>query len=414
MGLLYDVHWPFYQFKTARGVRRTPLHDRHAANGACFGETAGWERANWFAPEGVEPTYEFSYTRQNWFEYSAAEHMAVRENVGLIDMSSFAKIRVQGPDAENVLNNISANDVAIEPDRIVYTQWLNEHGGIESDLTVTRLADDDFMIVTSAGSQVRDLHWLKSRTPSDARCVATDVTSGLAVLAVMGPKARDVLQSLTPTDLSNDAFPFATSREIELGYGIVRASRITYVGELGWELYVPTEFAAHIYDEITAAGAEHGMASIGMHAVNSLRIEKAYRHWGHDISDEESPIESGLGFAVAWDKAGGFIGRDSLLRQRDAGVNKRMVQFLLKDPAALLYHNEPIYRDGEIAGYVTSGMYGHALGGAIGLGYVHSEDGVNAEFVNAGKYEIEVVGEKIAADASLKPLYDPLSARIRA
>ena len=413
LGLLYDVHWPFYQFKTARGVRRTPLHDRHAANGACFGETAGWERANWFAPEGVEPTYEFSYTRQNWFEYSAAEHMAVRENVGLIDMSSFAKIRVQGPDAENVLNNISANDVAIEPDRIVYTQWLNEHGGIESDLTVTRLADDDFMIVTSAGSQVRDLHWLKSRTPSDARCVATDVTSGLAVLAVMGPKARDVLQSLTPTDLSNDAFPFATSREIELGYGIVRASRITYVGELGWELYVPTEFAAHIYDEITAAGAEHGMASIGMHAVNSLRIEKAYRHWGHDISDEESPIESGLGFAVAWDKAGGFIGRDSLLRQRDAGVNKRMVQFLLKDPAALLYHNEPIWCNNKIVGDLTSGMYGHTIGTCLGMGYVSHEDGVSKEFLESSVFEIEVAGVRYGAKPSLRAFYDPKSKLVR-
>jgi len=413
LGLLYDVHWPFHQYKTARGVRRTPLHERHAANGACFGETAGWERANWFAPEGVAPEYEYSFKRQNWFEHSAAEHRAVRENVGLIDMSSFAKIRVQGADAEAVLNQVSAADVAVDAGRTVYTPWLNERGGIESDLTVTRLAADDYLVVTSAGSQVRDMHWLKSRTPADARAVATDVTSGYAVLAVMGPKARDLLQPLTPADLSDAAFPFAASREIELGYGLARATRITYVGELGWELYVPSEFAAHVYDVIAEAGAAMDMAHVGMHAVNSLRMEKAYRHWGHDISDEETPLEAGLGFTVAWDKPGGFIGRDALAAQRDAGVGKRLVQFLLKDPEPLLYHNEPIYRDGAIVGYVTSGMYGHTLGGAVGLGYVHGEMPLGTDFVSEGDYEIEVAGVRVPATASLRPLYDPKNQRVK-
>jgi glycine cleavage system T protein len=413
LGLLYAVHWPFYQYQTARGVRRTPLHEKHAAAGACFGEVAGWERPNWYAPEGERPEYDYSFTRQNWLKHSAAEHMTVRQGVGLIDMTSFAKYRLQGPDAEAVLNRICANDVAVAPGRMVYTQWLNERAGIEADLTVTRLAEDDFLIVTSAGSQTRDFHWLKSHIPAGAGAVATDVTSGLAVLAVMGPGARDLLASLTPADLSNAAFPFATSREIELGYGRVRASRITYVGELGWELYVPTEFAPHIYETLVEGGAQFGLRHVGMHAVNSLRTEKAYRHWGHDISNEETPLEAGLGFAVAWDKPGGFIGRDALLRQRETGVRQRLVQFLLDDPEPLLYHNEPVYRDGAIAGYITSGMYGHALGAAVGLGYVSGAERVDADFIAAGRYEIEVAGVRYAARASLKPLYDPAGARIR-
>ena len=336
----------------------------------------------------------------------------MRDGVGLIDMSSFAKFRLRGADAETVLGQISANDVAVAPGRLVYTQWLNERGGIEADLTVTRLAEDDYLIVTSAGAQVRDLHWLKSRTPADARSVATDVTSAYAVLAVMGPGARDLLQPLTPADLSNEAFPFGASREIELGYALVRASRVTYVGELGWELYVPTEFAAHVYDVLAEAGGD-GLAHVGMHAVNSLRIEKAYRHWGHDISDEETPLEAGLGFAVAWDKPGGFIGRDALLAQKEAGVGQRMVQFRLDDPEPLLYHNEPIYRDGAIVGYVTSGMYGHTLGGAIGLGYVKGQAPVGADHIASGSYEILVNGVMVPATASLRPLYDPKSERIK-
>jgi glycine cleavage system T protein len=413
LGLLYAVHWPFYQYRTSRGVRRMPLHEKHAQAGACFGETAGWERPNWYAPEGVTPEYQYSYTRQNWFDYSGAEHMAVRENVGLMDMTSFAKYRVQGRDAEAVLNQICANDVAVEPGRIVYTPWLNERGGIEADLTVTRLAEDDYLVVTSAGSQVRDFHWLQNHIPGDAHAIATDVTSGYAVLAVMGPRARDVLQPLTSTDLSNEAFPFASSQMIEMGYAHVRASRITYVGELGWELYVPTEFAAGIYEALLEGGGDAGLVHVGMHAVNSLRMEKAYRHWGHDITDEETPLQGGLGFAVAWDKPSGFIGKEALLRLRENANRKRLVQFVLQDPEPLLYHNEPVYRDGQIVGYITSGMYGHALGAAVGLGYVENIDGVDAAIVNTGDYQIEVAGVKIPAKASLRPLYDPKNERIR-
>lgn len=413
LGLLYAVHWPFYQYRTSRGVRRSAVHEHLKSNGACFGETAGWERANWFAPDGVTPEYEYAFGRQNWFEYSAAEHKNVREAVGLFDQSSFAKYRVQGADAMRVLNHICANDVDVEPGRIVYTQWLNDRAGIEADLTVTRLASDDYMVVTAAASQVRDLHWLTSHIPDDARCVATDVTSGMAVFGVMGPNSRDLLRSISPDNFDNDAFAFATSREIEIGYAVARASRITYVGELGWEIYIPTDFAAHVFETLVEAGADHGLKLAGMHAMNSLRMEKAYRHWGHDITEEETPQEAGLGFAVKVDK-GDFIGRDAVLRQKETGVKQRMVQFLLNDPEPMLYHNEPIYRDGVIVGYVTSGMFGHTLSGAVGLGYVGHADGVDAAFVKEGTYEIEVAGKKVSAAASLRPMYDPKSERVKA
>ena len=412
LGLLYATHWPFYQYKTSRNVRRSILHGHLEKLNACFGETAGWERANWFAPTGVTPEYEYSFKRQNWFEHSAAEHTNVRQNVGVFDQSSFSKFRVQGRDACKVLNNICANDIDVAPGRIVYTQWLNERGGIEADLTVTRIAENDYLVVTGAGAQVRDFKWLTSHIPTDAHCIATDVTSGYAVISIMGPNSRALLQSVSPDDLSNEAFPFAHSREIEMGMGLVRASRITYVGELGWELYVPTEFAPHVFETVMDAGADHGLLPAGMHALNSLRIEKAYRHWGHDISEEESPAEAGLMFAVKPDK-GDFIGRDAVLRQKEQGVKQRLVQFQLEDPEPLLYHNEPIHRDGKIVGYITSGMYGHTLGGAIGLGYVKNADGIDAAFINEGGYELEVCGVKYTATASLKPLFDPKNEKVR-
>ena len=413
LGLLYANHWPFRQYETARGVRRSPFHDRLAARGACHGEAFGWERPNWYAAEGTEPRYAYGFGRQNWFAASAEEHRAVREGVGLLDQTSFAKFRLQGRDAAAVLGRVSANEVDVPRDRIVYTQWLNDAGSIEADLTVTRLAEDDYLIVTSGEFQVRDVHWLKGHIPDGVHAVLTDVTSGLAVLGVMGPGARDLLQSLSPDDLGNDAFPFGTSREIELAQAYVRASRITYVGELGWELYMPTEFALGVYDALADAGQDAGLRPVGMHAMNSLRIEKAYRHYGHDITDADTPLEAGLAFAVRLDKPGGFIGRDAVARQREAGVRQRLVQFLLEDPTPLLYHNEPIWRDGALSGYVRSGMYGHTLGGAVGLGYVENVDGVDADYVSAGRYEIEVAGVRYPAQASLRPLYDPRSRRIR-
>ncbi len=413
LGLLYATHWPYRQYETSRGVRKSAIHDRLVARGACHGEAFGWERPNWYAPEGTEARYEYSYGRQNWFEYSAAEHRAVRENVGLFDQSSFAKFRLEGRDAPAVLNRVCANDVNVPPGRLVYTQWLNERGGIEADLTVTRLDDTTFLIVTAAETEIRDFHWLKSHIPGDAHCVLTSVTSGMGVISLMGPRSRELLQSLTPADMSHAAFPFATSQEIELGYAIVRASRITFVGELGWELYIPSEFMQGVYDEIVAAGAAFDLVHAGYHALNSLRIEKAYRHWSHDITDEDTPLEAGLGFAVKFDKDGGFIGREALLEQQEAGIDRALVQFRLQDPEPLLYHNEPIWRDGDLVGHVTSGAYGHTLGGCIGLGYVHLGDGAQAADAADGNYEIEVAGVRVPAAASLRPMYDPDNARIR-
>jgi 4-methylaminobutanoate oxidase (formaldehyde-forming) len=414
LGRLYAVHWPYYQFRTARGVRKSPLHDRLVARGACFGEMRGWERPNWYAPNGVKPEYEYSFGRQNWFAHSAAEHRAAREAVALFDQTSFAKFTLEGADAAAVLNRVSANDVAVGPDRVVYTQWLNEAGGIEADLTVTRVARDRFLIVTGAASQVRDFHWLKDHIPAGADARLADVTDALAVIGVMGPRSRELLQRLTDSPLINSRFPFGASREIGIDGVRVRASRITYVGELGWELYVPAAAATALYDAIVTAGEAFGLVHAGYHAMDSLRIEKAYRRWGADIGDRDTPLEAGLGFAVAWDKAGGFIGRDALVEQRRRGIARRLTQFALDDPRPLLYGNEPIWRLGRIVGSLTSGMFGHTLGRAIGLGYVENAGGVDRAFVEGGAYEIEVAGVRYRARASLAPLYDPNSARVKA
>jgi len=339
LGLLYAMHWPFRQFETSRGVRKSALHDRLRAKGACFGESTGWERANWFAPEGVSPEYRYSYGRQNWFGYSGAEHRAVRNTVGLFDMSSFAKFLLQGPDAERVLNRVCANNVAVAPGKVVYTQWLNRHGGIEADLTCTRLGEDRYLIVTGAALQTRDFHWLKSHIAEDARVSLNDITSGYGVLSIMGPNARQLLQELTDAALDNESFPFGTAKEIELGFALVRALRITYMGELGWELYIPTEYMVDVYDRISAAGDALGLAHCGLHAMDSLRMEKGYRHFGHDITPDDTALEAGLQFAVALDKNADFIGRDALLRQQEKGpLTKRMVQLQLQDPGPLMYH----------------------------------------------------------------------------
>jgi 4-methylaminobutanoate oxidase (formaldehyde-forming) len=414
LGLLYAMHWPFRQPETARGVRRSILHDRLAAHGACFGETAGWERPNWYAPAGVKAEYAYSYGRQNWFDYSAAEHQAVRNAVGIFDQSSFAKFVVQGPDAEAVLNRISANNMSVPVGKVVYTQWLNERGGIEADLTVTREALDRYLVVTAAATQTRDFSWLQRNIPADARAMAIDVSSSMAVLGVMGPRSRELLSQLTEADMSPAAFPFGTSQIIDLGYARVRASRITYVGELGWELYIPTECAPGVFDALMQAAPSVGGRLAGYHALNSLRMEKGYRHWGHDISDEDTPLQSGLGFAVAMKKPGGFIGLEALQAQKEAGLTRRLVQFALDDATPLLYHNEPICRDGAIVGRISSGMFGHHLGKSLGMGYVECQtQGEAPEAILQGKYEIEVAGVRYSAQPSLAPLYDPSSARIK-
>ena len=413
LGLLYAMHWPFRQVETARGVRRSPVHDRLVALGACLGEGGGWERPNWYAPEGVEPVYEYTYGRQNWFEHSAAEHRACREGAAYFDQTSLAKLLVQGPDACAVLNRISSADVDVEPGTSVYTTWLNDRGGIEADLTVNRLDEERFLVVTAFSTQVKDADWIARHTPDGARMTVTDVTSGYAVLGVFGPRARDIVAPLTDADLSNEAFPFGTLQEIDLAYARAIAVRRTYMGELGWELYVPTEFALGAFDALWESGAPNGLVAAGYHAMNSLRMEKAYRHWGDDIGDEDTPLEAGLSWGVAFDKPGGFIGHDALVAQRDTGVTRRLVQFRLDDPGPLLYHDEPVLRDGQLVGRITSGMYGHTVGAALGMSYVDCEPGTPRAQVVEGAFEVDVNGVLVPATASYRPFYDPDSLRIR-
>jgi 4-methylaminobutanoate oxidase (formaldehyde-forming) len=410
LGLLYADHFPYRQAATARGVRRSPLHEHLKARGAVFGEVAGWERANWFAREGQERGYRYSWWRQNWFDNQREEHLAVRNDVGLFDMTSFGKIRVEGRDALRFLQRLCANDLDVEPGRIVYTQMLNGRGGIESDLTVTRLSDTAFFLVVPGATLQRDLAWLR-RHLTDEFVVITDVTAGEAVLCLMGPKSRDLIQKVSPNDFSNDANPFGTFQEIEIGMGLARVHRVTYVGELGWELYVSTDQAAHVFEAIEEAGANFGLKLCGLHALDSCRIEKAFRHFGHDITDEDHVLEAGLGFAVKTAK-GDFIGRDAVLKKREAGLSRRLVQFRLKEPEPLLFHNEAIVRDGRIVGTITSGNYGHHLSGAIGLGYVPCTGESEADVLGSS-YEIEIAGERFSAEASLKPLYDPKTVRVR-
>jgi 4-methylaminobutanoate oxidase (formaldehyde-forming) len=411
LGLLYADHYPFRQKASARGVRRSPFHRHLADQGAVFGEAAGWERANWFARDGQKGDYECSWKRQNFFDNVAQELAAVRGNVGLYDMSSFGKLRIEGPDAEPFLNHICGADISVPMGKIVYTQFLNSRGGIEADITVTRLSETVFLMVTPSGTLLADQTWMR-RHLGDYRVVISDVTAGEGVLAVMGPKSRELLQAVSPNDFSNAVNPFGTAQEIELGLGLARVHRVSYVGELGWEVYVSADMAAHVFETIWAAGQDFDLTLCGMHMMDSARIEKGFRHFGHDITCDDHVLEAGLGFAVKTAKRS-FIGRDAVLRKRDEGLEARMVQFQLTDPEPLLYHNEPILRNGEIVGYLSSGAYGHHLGASIGMGYVPCKD-ESRDDVLASAYEIDVAGVRVPAIASLRPLYDPKAERPKA
>ncbi|MGB0927906.1 MAG: GcvT family protein [Pikeienuella sp.] len=411
LGLLYADHFPYRQKATARGVRRTPFHQHLLDRGGVMGEIAGWERANWFADEGQTRDYEYSWKRQNWFENAKREHMAIRENVGMYDMSSFGKIRVEGRDAEAFMNHIGGGDYSCPIGKIIYTQFLNNNGGIESDVTVTRMSETAYLVVTPAATRLADETWMR-RNQGDFNVVITDVTAGEGVLAVMGPKSRALLQRVSPNDFSNAVNPFGTSQAIDIGMGQARVHRVTYVGELGWEVYVSADQAGHVFETLYEAGADLGLKLCGMHMMDTCRIEKGYRHFGHDITCEDHVLEAGLGFAVKTDKPA-FIGRDAVLRKREEGLKSRLVQFKLKDAEPMLYHNEPIVRDGEIVGFLSSGAYGHAMGAAMGMGYVPSMGEKPAD-VLASRYEIEIAGVRVEAEASLKPFYDPKSERVKA
>jgi 4-methylaminobutanoate oxidase (formaldehyde-forming) len=382
--------------------------------GAYFGAYAGWEYPDWFAPTGVEPKVAYSWGRQNWFEYSAAEHRATRENVTMLDYSVMGKILVQGREAEKYLNRICANDIAVPVGRCVYTQWLNETGTMEADLTVTRLAEDQYLILTADGTVLAVQTWLRRHIPADAHVFVTNITSAYSVLNIQGPKSRDLLSQATSADMSNQAFPFLTMQEIDIGYALVKALRVTYVGELGWELYIPTEFSLHVFDSLLAAGKDFGLKHIGLQALDSLRLEKAYRDYGGDIDNTDTPLEVGLGRFVKFDKPGGFIGREALLRLKERGYRYQMAQFLLEDPEPLLYYGEIIYRDGLPVGYIMAGAYGHTLGAAVGVGPVEVEGQIITEdFIMNGSYEIDVAGRRYPAKVSLRPMYDPGLKKVR-
>ena len=410
LGLLYADHFPYLQKKTARGVRRSPFHSHLKENGAVFGELAGWERANWFANVGQSLSYAYSWKRQNFFDNVAAEHRAVRENLGLYDMSSFGKIRVEGPGACAFMNYIGGGQYDVPVGKIVYTQFLNDRAGIEADVTVTRMSETAYLVVTPAATRLADQTWMM-RNKGAFNVVITDVTAGEAVLAVMGPNARKLLEMVSPNDFSNATNPFGTAQEIELGMGLARAHRVTYVGELGWEVYVSADMAGHTFETLWEAGQNLNAKLCGMHMMDSCRIEKGFRHFGHDITCEDHVLEAGLGFAVKTEKPN-FIGRDAVMRKKETGLNTRMVQFKLTDSEPLLYHNEPVIRDGKIVGYLSSGNYGHHLGAAVGLGYVPCS-GETALDLLASTYEIDVAGTRVAAEASLRSIYDPSGARAK-
>ena len=410
LGLLYADHFPFRQKATARGIRRTPFHQHLLDRGAVMGEAAGWERANWFANEGQKAEYEYTWKRPNWFENAAAEHQSVRENIGMYDMTSFGKIRVEGRDATAFLNYVAGGQYDVPVGKIVYSQFLNTRGGIEADVTITRLSETAYLVVTPSTTRPADQVWLE-RNAGDFNVVITDVTAGEGVLAVMGPNSRALLEKVSPNDFSNATNPFGTAQEIEIGMGLARVHRVTYVGELGWEVYASSDMACHVFETLYDAGQDMGLKLCGMHMMDSCRIEKGFRHFGHDITCEDHVLEAGLGFAVKTDKPD-FIGRDAVLKKKETGLNTRLVQFKLADAEPLLYHNEPILRNGDIVGYLCSGGYGHTLGAAIGMGYVPCEGETAAE-VLASSYEIDVAGVRVKADVSLRPMYDPKSERVK-
>ena len=410
LGLLYADHYPYRQKVTARGIRRTPFHAQLLDQGAVMGELSGWERANWFSKAGQDPSYEYSWKRQNFFDNVADELAAIRTNVGMYDMSSFGKIRVEGRDATAFMNHIGGGQYEVPVGKIVYTQFLNERAGIEADVTVTRLSETAYLVVTPAATRLADETWMR-RHQGDFNVVITDVTPAEGVLAVMGPNARKLMQAISPNDFTNATNPFGTAQEIELGMGLARVHRVTYVGELGWEIYVSADMAAHAYETLMSAGQDLGLKLCGMHMMDSARIEKGFRHFGHDITSEDHVLEAGLGFAVKTDKPV-FIGRDAVLRKRETGLTKRLVQFKLTDSEPMLYHNEPILRDGKIVGFLTSGAYGHHLGAAIGMGYVPCAEQSAAD-VLASSFEIDIAGTRVPAEVSLKPMYDPAAERVK-
>ncbi|MBI4933058.1 MAG: GcvT family protein [Actinobacteria bacterium] len=406
LGMVYQCHYPNKSMTTARDAKRSPIHQRLAEHGAYFKDVSGWEGADWYAGPGNTPDAgPLTWGRPSFWSQWQAEHRACREGVVVMDMSFMSKFRVQGRDAGTVLDRVSANAVNGDSGVITYTQWLNEGGTLEADLTVTKLADDSFFVVATDTAH-RHVETHLRRHIGDAHAFVTDVTGAYAQINVQGPRSRELMQSLTTADLSNDAFPFRTAREIDLGFARVLCVRITYLGELGYELYVPTEQAVHVYDRIAAAGPSFGLVHAGLKALASLRMEKGYRDYGHDIDNTDDPLSAGFGFAIAWDKPGGFIGREALLARRGQTPAARLVSIVCLDPEPLMYHAEVIRRDGVEVGYVRAASYGHTIGGAVGLALVTGD-------VTTGDWTVEIVDRQYPAQVTLRPPYDPTNARIK-
>ncbi len=416
LGMVYQCHYPNRSMQTARGAKLSPVHDRLAARGAYFREVSGWEGADWYAPEGEEPAVDrLSWGRENWFPYWQAEHEAARNGVVVMDMSFMSKFRVEGPDAGALLERISANRVAGEPGFITYTQWLDEAGKLEADLTVTMLDDDRFWVVATDTAHRHVETWMRRHALPSERVTITDATSGYAQINVQGPRSRKLLQSVVTADLSNAEFPFRAAREVAIGSARVLCIRITYVGELGYELYVPADQAVDVYDRIVSEGEGFDLTHAGLKALGSLRMEKAYRDYGHDIDNTDTVWEAGLGFAVDLEKPGGFIGRDAAAAAKASGpLTTRLVQVLVTDPGPLMFHGEVVYRDGIAVGYVRSASYGFTLGGAVGLAMISGDDPITQTAIDASRWEVEIAGNRFPAVVSLRPLYDPTNVRIRA
>jgi glycine cleavage system aminomethyltransferase T/glycine/D-amino acid oxidase-like deaminating enzyme len=418
LGMVYQCHYPTRSMQTARGAKVSPWHERLAARGAYFRDVSGWESPDWYAPAGQEPDPgPLGWGRQQWFPQWEAEHHAARQGVIAMDMSFMAKFLVEGRDAGRALDWLSANRVDGEAGMITYTQWLDDGGKLQADLTVTKLDDERYWVVASDTAHRHALAWMRRRFPAGAHAFATDVTSGYGQLNVQGPRSRELLQSITTADLGNEAFPFRAAREIDIGFARVLCVRITYLGELGYELYIPAEQATHVYDRVVAAGEALGLRHAGLRALASLRMEKGYRDYGHDIDNTDSPLEAGLGFAVALDKPGGFIGRDAVAALKAQGpLRRRLLQVLLLDPEPMLYHAEIVHRDGKPVGYVRAASYGHTLGGAVGLAMIEAEPGqaIDKAWLEAGRWTVDVAGRVVPAKVSLQPLYDPTMARIKA
>jgi 4-methylaminobutanoate oxidase (formaldehyde-forming) len=414
LGLMYKETFPNTQMQTARNVRKSILHEKLAQHGAYFGSSAGWEYADWFAPEGKKAEVEkYSWDRQNWFEYNAAEHKACREDVILMDVSMMSKFLVQGRDSQKMLDRISVSNINVPVGKVVYTEWCNARGGVEADLTVTRMAEESFMVACSDLAHRHVETWMKRHIEADEQVFIVDMTSAYALVNVQGPKSRELLRRLSYADLSNESFPYMTMREIDVHYARTMALRVTYQGELGYELYIPTEFAPTTFDALLEAGKGLGVKLAGMQTLNTLRIEKGYRDYGHDVDCTDTPLEAGLSFIVDFNKPH-FIGKEALLKQKTEGaLKKRFVQFLLDDPEPLLYYGEMIYRNGKRIGYVRSGAYGFTLGGAIALSIIEDEEPITEDYLKNGKFEIEVNNALYTAKASLRPMYDPKGGRVK-